>query len=75
MAAAKGAIQMSRTFWEIFCHSAKQTPRLYFAPLVGAVKGAIEYTREQYRLAEEADAIFFGEQEESGTTSLPKQAS
>jgi len=56
---------MSRTLWEIFCYSAKQTPRLYFAPLVGAVKGAIEYTREQYRLADEADAIFFGEQTEA----------
>lgn len=62
---------MSRTFWEIFCHSAKQAPRLYFAPLVGAVKGAIEYTREQYRLADEADAIFFAEQSSTDTGDLP----
>ncbi|CAN7395431.1 hypothetical protein LJR289_002374 [Pseudoduganella sp. LjRoot289] len=55
---------MKRTFAEIFWHSAKQTPKLYFAPLVGAVRGAVEYTRLQYKLAAEEDAIFFGKDDE-----------
>lgn len=52
---------MKRTFWGIFMRSVRQGPRLYFAPLVGAVKGAIEHTRAEWERVAEEDARYFSD--------------
>ena len=58
---------MKRTFLSEFIYATKQVPRVYFAPLVGAVRGAINETREAWRQVDaqnaERNAMFKAEEQ------------